>query len=392
VSVDRRPPSPEPRSHVSVTVRITLLCVGVALVAALLASLATARVLIAMEDRDLANGTLRQVVQELNAGRASPLRQARAVARRPIVIQSVLVSMAVGLGVGAAAGGSMAGLLTRPLRRTAQTARAMGSGRRDVRMPVEGPPEIADVATSLNELADSLQLSEDRQRAFLLSVSHELRTPLTAVRGFAESIADGVVTGDEAARAGQVVVAEANRLDGLVRDLLDLARLGAVDFRLDITEVGLGTFFDDATTVWRTRAADRGVAFSVERSEQRLTVRTDPARLRQVIDGLAENALRATPPGAPVVLALRGPTPGDPAGTRAVLLVRDGGPGLAAEDYAVAFEAGVLGARYRGDRPGGVGIGLSLVHGLVQRLGGEISVDVAPEGGARFTVDLRDAG
>ena len=373
----------------SVTARITLLCVGVALVAALSASVATARALVAAERNDPA--TLRQVVQELRGSDAAAQREARAATRRPVVVRSILVSMGVGLAVGTLAGGSMARLLTRPLRRTALAARAMGAGRRDVRVPVEGPTEIADVAVSINELADALQHSEDRQRQFLLSVSHELRTPLTAVRGFAESIADGVVTGDDAARAGGVVLAEAQRLEGLVRDLLDLARLGAVDFRLDLAASDLTALLDDAATVWGTRAAARGVELRAERPGQAIVLRTDPARLRQVVDGLAENALRVTPAGAPIVLSLRRSTHADPPGTLAVLQVRDGGPGLAADDYVVAFEPGILGERYRDDRPGGVGIGLSLVSGLVQRLGSTVVAGPAPEGGAAFTVFLRDA-
>jgi len=267
----------------------------------------------------------------------------------------------------------------------------MRSGRRDLRVPVEGPPELADVAVSLNELAGALELSESRQRAFLLSVSHELRTPLTAIRGFAESIADGVVTGPDAAQAGGVVLSESLRLERLVHDLLDLARLGAVDFALDLAPVDLGRLLDEAATVWRPRAAGRGVELRLERPGLTLIARTDAARVRQVIDGLAENAVRATPAGSPVVLALRGPWPGDPAWTLAVLQVRDGGPGLAADDFAVAFDSGVLGERYRNDRPGGVGIGLSLVRGLVRRLGGDVGVGVAAEGGACFTVWLRDA-
>jgi signal transduction histidine kinase len=373
----------------SVTTRIALLCVGVALVAAVLASVATARTIFAIAQDAARDDALGATVTQWRDGELT-LREARSVARRPLVARSVLVSSGVGLVVGVTAGGAMAALLTRPLRRTAEAARAMGAGRRDVRVTVEGPPEVAAVAESLNELADSLQLSEDRQRRFLLSVSHELRTPLTAVRGFAESIADGVVTGDESADAARVVLAESQRLERLVQDLLDLARLGAVDFRLDVRDVDLAAVLDDAATVWASRAQERGVDLRVERPGAALPVRTDPTRLRQVLDGLAENALRATPPGAPVVLALRGPVPADPAGARAVLEVRDGGPGLADEDHTVAFQPGVLGERYRADRPGGVGIGLSLAHGLVQRLGGDIAVGLAPEGGARFTVTVRD--
>ena len=103
----------------------------------------------------------------------------------------------------------------------------MGAGRRDLRVPVEGPAEVADVASSVNELAEALERSERRQRDFLLSVSHELRTPLTSAMGFAESIKDGVATGDDAVLAGRTIYDETRRLDHLVTDLLDLARLGA---------------------------------------------------------------------------------------------------------------------------------------------------------------------
>ncbi|HEY0812760.1 MAG TPA: ATP-binding protein, partial [Pseudonocardia sp.] len=106
----------------------------------------------------------------------------------------------------------------------------------------------------------------------------------------------------------------------------------------------------------------------------------DPRRMRQVIDGLAENALRITPSGAPLTFAVF------PAG---VIQVRDGGPGLAPEDYAIVFDRGALHDRYRGHRPVGTGgVGLALVHGLVTRMGGTIKAERAPEGGACFTVEL----
>ncbi len=93
-------------------------------------------------------------------------------------------------------------------------------------------------------------------------------------------------------------------------------------------------------------------------------VRADPRRLRQVVDGLAENALRVTPAWR----AARRSPPGYP--TAAWLQVRDGGPGLAPDDYAVVFDRGVLHERYRGRRPvGSGGVGLALVHGLVVRMG-----------------------
>jgi signal transduction histidine kinase len=109
---------------------------------------------------------------------------------------------------------------------------------------------------------------------------------------------------------------------------------------------------------------------------------TDPTRVRQILDGLAENALRVTPAGAPIVLALAAQH------GWAVLQVRDGGPGLTADDFAVAFERSVLYERYRGVRRVGTGVGLALVHGLATRLGGTTAAGRAPEGGACFTVRL----
>ncbi len=362
----------------SLTTRITLASVGVALVAAALAGFAAARVVLADElpvASSSADGTVRERIEDRLDDRTRP-RPVRIVGR------AVLVSVGVGLVVGLVAGGATARVLTRPLRRTADAARQLGAGRRDVRVPVEGPPEVAEVAESLNALAGALETSEARQRRFLLSVSHELRTPLTAVRGFGESIADGVVEGAQARDAARVVVDEAGRLTRLVEDLLDLARLGADDFRLDLAPTDLAALLDEAAAAWGHRAEAAGVRLVVERPAGPLVVTTDAGRMRQVLDGLAANALRLTPAGSPVVLGARA------AGAGAVLEVRDGGPGLTAEDRAVAFEPGALGARYRDERPVGVGIGLSLVHGLVQRLGGSIAVGVAPEGGAAFTVTL----
>jgi signal transduction histidine kinase len=294
------------------------------------------------------------------------------------LLAGVTVAVVVGLAVGQ--------LLARPLRRTATAARSLRSGRRDVRVPVAGPAEVSDVAGAVNELADALARSEQRQRRFLLSVSHELRTPLTAVRGFAESLADGVVTGDGAVDAGRVIVREADRLDRLVGDLMELARLEADDFRLDPVPVDLAALATDAAAVWRARCSDADVPLVVQAAPT-APVRADPRRLRQVLDGLAENALRVVPPGAPLVIATGG------GGAEAWIQVRDGGPGLAPDDYAVAFERGALHDRYRGRRAvGSGGVGLALVHGLVTRMGGTVRATPAPEGGACFTVSFPAAG
>jgi two-component system sensor histidine kinase BaeS len=124
------------------------------------------------------------------------------------------------------------------------------------------------------------------------------------------------------------------------------------------------------------------VSLHVERPSEPVVVPTDPGRIRQVVDGLLDNAVRVVPAGTPIVLALY-------AGAGfATVEVRDGGPGFTDEDLAVIFERGAMLERYRGVRKVGSGLGLALAYGLVRRLGGTIEAGHAAEGGARFSVRL----
>jgi two-component system sensor histidine kinase BaeS len=296
--------------------------------------------------------------------------------RRLVIALLVAVAAAVALGVAAAAA------VARPLRRTAAAAHALALGSREVALTPEGPAEVAEVAVAVNTLAEHLSSSEARQREFLLSVSHDLRTPLTAIRGYADSLADGLVPPERTAEVGRTVGAEAQRLARLVGDLLDLARLEAQDVRVELVDVDLDALLHAAGTVWADRCAAAGVGFRVEREVAGLQLRTDPARLRQVLDGLLENALRVTPAERPIVLA------GRAAPDAVVLEVRDGGPGLSDDDLRVAFDRSALYERYRGVRQVGTGLGLAIVHRLVERLGGRVEAGHAAEGGARFTVTL----
>jgi two-component system OmpR family sensor kinase len=308
--------------------------------------------------------------------RADALASGDAAIRRTVLALLIAAGIAVVLGL------AVAWRLGRPLRRTAQAAHELASGRRDVVVQPEGPAEVAEVAAALNALAAALAYSEARQREFLLSVSHDLRTPLTTITGFAESLADGVVPPEQAAHVGTVMLGESRRLGRLVADLLDLARLDAEDFRIQFAAVDLREIAHAAAAVWSARCAAAGVAFGLESPAEPLVVRTDGARVRQVLDGLLDNALRVTPEGRPIVLAVRA----EPGGV--VIEVRDGGPGLTEADLAVAFERSVLHERYRGVRQVGTGLGLAIVGRLVARLGGNAEAGHAPEGGARFSVRL----
>jgi two-component system, OmpR family, sensor kinase len=320
-------------------------------------------------------------------GIALAQRRADATAIGDQAVRRIIWALLIAVAIAVALGLLVAVRISRPLRRTAQAAHALAAGHRDVAVQPEGPAEVVEVGQAVNTLAAALTHSEARQREFLLSVSHDLRTPLTAITGYAESLADGVVPPEQAAGVGAVMLTEAQRLNRLVADLLDLARLNAQEFRIDLGEVDLVELARSAGRVWRDRCAAAGVRFELECPPGPLLLRTDAARIRQVADGLLENALRVTPAGAPIILSVRGEHPPD-GRAFGVLEVRDGGPGLAEQDLAVAFQRSVLHERYRGLRQVGTGLGLAIVDGLVHRLGGVAEAGHAPEGGARFTVWL----
>lgn len=326
-----------------------------------------------VEGRQLTDGRWLYVAQPVALSREGALQP---VGRR------LLFAGAVGLAVAALIGLALAERVARPLKHAAAAAHRFASGVRGERLQPAGPAEVAEVAESFNTLAGALEHSEGRQREFLLSVSHELRTPLTAIRGFAEALADGVTPSEDVAATATVIVSESERLERLVSDLLDLARLGAEDFRIDVTAVDLVALVRQAGDVWSARCAGTGVELRVELPDEPVVVPTDPVRVRQIVDGLAENALRVTPTGAPIVFAVRR------ADGAVLLQVRDGGPGLTPDDCRVAFDRSVLYDRYRGVRRVGTGVGLALVAGLAGRLGGTAEAGRAPEGGASFTVQL----
>ncbi|GAA3705427.1 HAMP domain-containing sensor histidine kinase [Terrabacter ginsenosidimutans] len=309
-------------------------------------------------------------------------RRSDATADSDRLVRRVLLALLIAAAVAAAVSIAVARRLSRPLRRTADAAHALAAGRRDVHVPVEGPHEVAEVASALNALTGSLSRSEGRQRDFLLSVSHDLRTPLTGISGYAESLASGVVPPDETARVGGVVLTEAKRLERLVGDLLDLARLGADRPSVALERTDLVALGRDVESVWSRRCAAVGVPFTYAPAVADAWTVTDPARVRQLVDGLLENALRVTPSGRPIVVEVRREAGAD------VVEVRDGGPGLTDDDLPVAFEPSVLHERYRGLRPVGTGLGLAIVGRLAQLLGGTVEAGHASEGGARFTLRL----
>jgi two-component system sensor histidine kinase BaeS len=301
------------------------------------------------------------------------------------LVWRIVAALTIGVLVAVAAGAWFARRVSGPLTRTARAADRIARGERGVTLLPDGTiPELSAVTDALTALDRSLTASEGRQREFLLSISHELRTPLTAIRGYAEGLADGTFHGDSAIRAGAILQTETARLHRFVDDLLELARLEADDFTLDIHPTAPAELLLSTRDAWNATAAQHDIAIEVrfDRAAADLHIDVDARRVRQIIDGLVENALRVTPAGSTLTLELT-------AGAEPAIAVCDRGPGLTDVDLAHAFDRGVLAERYRGARPVGSGLGLSIGHRLAARLDLRLEAERPPSGpGTIMTIYL----
>jgi signal transduction histidine kinase len=258
-----------------------------------------------------------------------------------------------------------------PIRRVADASRKLARGTHPEPVPVEGAAELATLARAFNDLAQQLARAREAERSFLLSVSHELKTPLTAIRGYAEAIQDGALDPEDAAAT---VALEAARLERLVRDLLDLARMNRTDFSVHNSEIDLVEVAEDAVRRYEQQAAAFGVTVAVVADGPAPAV-ADADRVLQVVSNLVENALRL---GGDVRVVAE---PG-------VLRVEDTGPGLQPDEHERAFERFYLHERYGRERAVGTGLGLAIVKELTEAMGGSVDVTSEPGRLTTFTVRL----
>jgi signal transduction histidine kinase len=209
-----------------------------------------------------------------------------------------------------------------------------------------------------------------------MTVSHELRTPLTAIRGHVAALREGVIE-DEAARAQslEVVAQETARLERLVGDVLDLAKLEAKRFTLLREEVDMERLVDRAYATFGEEARRRGIDYERE-LDGRPVIVADGDRVLQIISNLLANAFRWTPDGGRIDLALRQEN------GAVHVAVEDSGPGIAPEERERIFRP------FWSHDDGGTGLGLAIARELAVAHGGRIELDTEPGRGSRFELVL----
>lgn len=266
--------------------------------------------------------------------------------------------------------------MTSPLRQMTAAARAMARGDYSLRVRATSRDEIGQLATAFNQMAADLGAADEYRRGLIGNVSHELRTPITALRAVLENVVDGVVEPDP--ETMRMALSQTERLGELVTNLLDLSRVEGGAIPLQISRFDVDAFLHEAVEHVSVSATDTPVTVKVTPPD--LKAVADPARLRQVVVNLVDNALRHSPAGGRVaVLAAR-----DASGLR--IEVTDQGPGIAPAERERVFERFTRGAT----SDGGTGLGLAIARWAVELHGGVIEV-MDTESGCRIRVSIPES-
>ena len=327
---------------------------------------------------------------------ALPLKQTNQV----VALVGVL-TFAFGLATLAAAIALTWVIVTRtfePLARVEQTAAKIAAGDLSQRIEDYNPSnEIGNLAISLNTMLAQIESSfnaqaksEAKMRRFVGDASHELRTPLVSIRGYSELYRQGALPNDEAvATAMGRIESESKRMGQLVEDLLTLAR---IDERREskLAPFDLFHLAVDASNDAYATSPDREVSLvglTDDVAPTSAPVIGDESRMRQVVANLLTNAMRYTPAGTPLEIAVgvREDVPGYPL---SVIEVRDHGPGIHGEDRERVFERFYRTDTSRSRETGGTGLGLSIVAAILEQHDGSVHIEETPGGGATFVISL----
>ena len=252
-----------------------------------------------------------------------------------------------------------------PLRSVMDAADRVADGDYGTRVTESGAPPMRALAHSFNTMADRLQKADQLRRDLMADVAHELRTPLSVLQGRLEGLLDDVYPRDD--RQLAQLLEETQVLSRLVEDLRTLALSEAGVLRLQRESTDLVALAEDVVRSLRPEADRKSVALNVSRSPEDATLDLDPVRIREVLTNLLANALRHTPSGGAVEIAVHATSEG------VGVSVSDSGPGMPPDEVARIFDRFYKGAASRGS-----GLGLTIARSIVTAHGGSIKASSQP--------------
>jgi histidine kinase len=327
------------------------------------------------------------VVPQTLAGELAALNTSDAGTATILTAFRSAVVAAVGI---AAAGAIVAALVTglilareilNPLYQLAESSGRVAAGRYGERIAVPDSQELALVASSFNQMAEALERVEDQRVTLIGDVAHELRTPLTALAGYLEGLVDGLFTPED--ETFEAMYQELRRLQRLIDDLQALSRVEAGQISLNMEDQPLLPLVEQATASLAAQAESSGVTLTLARPADAPVVCVDADRVLQILHNLLGNAIRYTPEGGKIAVAVRSRE------RQAEVAVQDTGIGIPSEALPYIFERFYRVDASRSRRSGGSGIGLTISRYLAWAMGGELLAASAGQGqGSTFTLVL----
>jgi signal transduction histidine kinase len=283
--------------------------------------------------------------------------------------------------VAVAAGVWMSRSLTAPLAELEEAAQAVGQQDFSQRVPVQGSQELVAVATAFNEMAARLEQAEALRRNLLADVAHELRHPIHVLQGSLQAILDEVypLSVEEVGRLSD----QTHHLARLVDDLHVLAQAEAQQLPLQKQKLDLATLVKETAGLFQPLAANQAITLRVELLGTMPTLAVDPARMRQALHNLLDNALRHTSSGGAVTVSV------EQLEQTVQIRVQDTGEGIASQELPNVFDRFYRGDGGQGRDREGAGLGLAIVRAIVQAHGGTVTASSPGHGqGSTFAISL----
>ncbi|MEK4230646.1 sensor histidine kinase [Solibacillus sp. FSL H8-0538] len=271
--------------------------------------------------------------------------------------------------------------IMRPLNELQHAVEQMSKGDYGARVAVTSRDEIGTLSSAFNQMAQSIQQEDEAQKVFLATISHELRTPISYVKGYSETIQNGFIEGAERDEALQLITREANRMERLTNELLQLARTNQELDTIEFDPIVLAETIRDALSLLEYQAAVKHITFHTELDEE-LIVLGDEEKLKQIFINLIENAIRYSNEHSRVLIVTT------QASDAAQITVQDYGIGIPEQDLPHITERFYRVNKARSRVDGGSGLGLSIVEQLIKLHNGKLVITSELEKGTCVHITL----
>ena len=270
--------------------------------------------------------------------------------------------------------------LTRPIRELTQATHAVSEGDLSQQVPVRSDDELGELAQAFNKMSTELARSINTRRQMTADIAHELRTPLSLILGHAEAVHDGVLPPTR--ENFEIIREEATRLEHLVNDLRILSLADAGELTINLQPIEPQRLLQEVAALYQYQTQRKNITLELDIASPLSTIEVDPGRMTQVLTNILDNALRHTPEGGQIILAVK------QVQGQIEISIQDSGPGITAQDVNRIFDRFYRTDPSRQREDGGSGLGLAIAKSIVQAHGGQIKAESEPGKGLKIMIAL----